>query len=190
MGPVNEAHLQFCASDDWRQMVEELVIPAALGDIDLGDDVLEIGPGPGFTTDVVRTRVPQLTAVEIDTDLAASLTRRLAGTNVAVVRGDATALDLPADRFSGAISFNMLHHVPTPDGQDRIFAELARVLRRGARLVAADSAPRDQLDDFHRDDTWNPIDPASLPDRLTAAGFTGIEVGGYELGWTCTATAS
>jgi SAM-dependent methyltransferase len=182
--------MQFCASDDWRRMVEELVIPAALGDLDLGDDVLEIGPGPGFTTDVVRTRVERLTTVEIDPGLAASLTRRLTGTNVEVVHGDATALDLPGDRFSSAISLNMLHHVPTGDAQDRVFAELARVLRRGGRLVAADSAPRDQLDDFHRGDTWNPIDPAALADRLTTAGFTAIEVGGYDLGWTCTAIAA
>jgi SAM-dependent methyltransferase len=131
----------------------------------------------------------RLTAVEIDPRLADALSTRLEGTNVAVVQGDATTLDLTSDRFSGAVSFNMLHHVPTLDEQDRIFAELARALRRGGCLVAADSAPRDQLDDFHKDATWNPIDPAGLPDRLTTAGFTVIEVGTYDLGWTCTATA-
>jgi len=34
------------------------------------DDVSEIGPGPGFTTDVLRQRVAHLTAVEIDDVLA------------------------------------------------------------------------------------------------------------------------
>jgi SAM-dependent methyltransferase len=138
----------------------------------------------------VRTRVARLTTVEIDAGLAESLAHRLAGTNVEVLRGDASALALPGDRFSSAISFNMLHHVPTGDAQDRIFVELARVLRRGGRIVAADGAPRDQLDDFHKGDTWNPIDPADLGGRLTTAGFTAIEVGAYDLGWTCTAVAA
>ena len=85
-------------------MVEELVLPAALADVDLGGDVLEIGPGPGFTTDVLRTRAERLTAVEIDPPLADALARRLAGTNVKVIEGDASALDLPSDRFTGAAS--------------------------------------------------------------------------------------
>jgi 16S rRNA A1518/A1519 N6-dimethyltransferase RsmA/KsgA/DIM1 with predicted DNA glycosylase/AP lyase activity len=87
--------MEFCASPEWRQMVEEIVLPAALRDLDLGDDVVEIGPGPGFTTDVLRTRVEHLTAVEIDPVLAEPLRERLAGTNVDVIEGDATSLDLP-----------------------------------------------------------------------------------------------
>jgi SAM-dependent methyltransferase len=83
----------------------------------------------------------------------------------------------------------MLHHVPTTEEQNRIFAELGRVLQAGGLLIAADSAPRDQLDDFHKDDTWNPIDPDELPARLGAAGFEAVDVRSYELGWTCAARA-
>jgi SAM-dependent methyltransferase len=184
---VNAAHLEFCASPEWRQMVEELVLPATLRDFDLGGDVVEVGPGPGFTTDVLRTRTARLTAVELDADLARRLADRLAGGNVDVVRGDATDLRLPTGRFTGAVSCNMLHHVPTDDAQDRVFTELARVLRPGGLLLAADSAPRDQLDAFHEGDTYHPVDPDVLPSRLTAAGFEGIEVREYELGWTCAA---
>lgn len=164
-------------------------MPAAMRDVDLGDDVVEIGPGPGFTTDVLRMHAARLTAVEIDPALAQSLRDRLAGTNVDVIEGDATALDFPDDRFSGAASFNMLHHVPTADAQDAIFGELARVLRAGGLLVAADSAPRDALDDFHAGDTYNPIDPDALDARLTAAGFADIEIRLYDLGWICAARA-
>jgi SAM-dependent methyltransferase len=184
---MNAAHLEFCASPEWRQMVEEMVLPEALTGVHLGDDVIEIGPGPGFTTDVLRTRAAQLTAVEIDPVLARPLAERLAGTNVTVIEADATSLDLPSDRFTGAGCFNMLHHVPTDDAQDRIFAELVRVLRAGGALVMADGDPRIEVDSFHEGDTYHPIAAAALAPRLAAAGFDAIDVRPYDLGWTCRA---
>jgi SAM-dependent methyltransferase len=171
----------------WRQMVEEMVLPEALRDVELGDDVLEIGPGPGFTTDVLRTRTERLTAVEIDDALAADLARRLEGTNVEVIHADASTLDLADDRFTGATSFNMLHHVPTDELQGRIFSEIARVLRPDGVFVAADGDPRLDVDDFHIGDTYHPIAVEDIPGRLTAAGFGAIEARSYELGWVCVA---
>ena len=50
--PMNEAH-EYCGSDEWRQMIREVILPWALGETDLGDDVLEVGPGYGATTDVL-----------------------------------------------------------------------------------------------------------------------------------------
>ena len=44
-----------------------------LATVDLGDDVLEVGPGYGATTDVFRERVGSLTSVEIDPVLADEL---------------------------------------------------------------------------------------------------------------------
>lgn len=185
---MNAAHLDFCSSHDWRQMVEEIVLPAALRDVDLGDDVLEVGPGPGFTTDVLRERTARLTAVEIDAALASALAERLAGTNVVVIEGDATELDLPDGRFTGATSFNMLHHVPSDEAQDRIFSELARVLRAGGVFVAADADSAEDLSGFHEGDTYHPIDPDRLEARLVAAGFSEIDVRLYDLGWVCSAS--
>ena len=185
---MNAGHMEFCLSDDWRQMLEELVLPPALEAVDLGDDVLEIGPGPGFTTDVLRQRAARLTAVEIDPLLYEPLAERLTGTNVDVVNGDATALDLPDDRFSAAASFNMLHHVPTTEAQDAVFGELARVLRPGGLLVAVDGVDSEGTRLFHEGDNYNPIDPDALPGRLTAAGFTSIDVELYDLGWICHAS--
>jgi SAM-dependent methyltransferase len=184
---VNRAHLDFCGSDDWRQLVEDLVMPAALADVELGDDVLEIGPGPGFTTDVLRARTTNVTAVEIDEALAAALAARLQGTNVVVVRGDATALDFPAGRFSAVASFNMLHHVPSSPAQDRIFRELARVLRPGGVLVAADGVHSEATEAFHEGDTYNPIEAEAVAPRLHEAGFREVDVRTFDLGWVCRA---
>jgi SAM-dependent methyltransferase len=136
---MNQRHLEFCASAEWADIVETEILPWAVGDLDLGDDVLEVGSGPGLTTDVLRRRVPRLTAVEIDPDLARSLKERLRDSNVQVIRADATRLPLESGRFSAATSFAMLHHVPSRELQDGLLAELCRVLRPGGLLVGSDA---------------------------------------------------
>ena len=78
----------------------------------------------------------------------------------------------------------MLHHVPTIERQDRLFAEVARVLRAGAPLVASDSLASEALAAHHEGDTYNPVDPATLPARLGAAGFSAVDVRTNEFGWT------
>jgi SAM-dependent methyltransferase len=184
---VNDDHKVGCASDEWRAMVRENIIPWAVGAADLGDDVLEVGPGYGATTDVLRERVAHLTAVEIDEELASALAEKLRNTNVDVIVGDATALDLPDSRFTGATSFSMLHHVHSDDAQDRLFAEVARVLRPGAVFVASDSLDSPGLREFHHDDIFVPIDPNDLQRRLGDAGFVDIEVRENEWAWTAQA---
>lgn len=186
---MNQAHLEFCASPQWRQVVEETILPEALRGVVLGDDVIEVGPGPGLTTDVLRALTARLTAVEFDSDLAGALATRLAGTNVEVICGDATAMDVADNRFSGAASFHMLHHIPTTDAQDSVFAELARVLEPGGVLVAADGVENEGTRQFHTDDVYNPIDPGSLERRLTRSGLGSVDVRVYDLGWICTAAA-
>ena len=170
--------------------MRDVILPWAMVGVGLGDDVLEVGPGYGAVTDVLCQSVPRLTSVEIDGELAAMLTERFAAlSTVQIVHGDATALDEPDGRFSGAACFTMLHHVPTPELQDRLFAEVARVLRAGAVLVASDSLASDVLASNHDGDTYNPVDPASLPGRLAAAGFAEIEVRTNEFGWAAIAHA-
>jgi SAM-dependent methyltransferase len=186
---VNEAHRQ-CGSDEWRAMMRDVILPWALGEADLGEDVLEVGPGYGATTDVLCRSVPRLTSVEIDDALAAMLTERFEGfPSVEIVHGDATDLTYADDRFSGAACFTMLHHVPTAEQQDRLFAEVARVLRPGALLVASDALASDELAAHHEGDTYNPVDPASLTARLEAAGFADVEVRANEFGWAVVARA-
>jgi SAM-dependent methyltransferase len=185
---VNRNH-DACGSEEWRVVVRDVIIPWALGDGDLGDDVLEVGPGFGATTDVFRERVARLTAVEIDPELAARLRARLAGTNVEVVEGDATALGFDDDRFSGATCFSMLHHVPSSELQDRLFAQVARVMRAGGLFVASDSLPSDELAELHEGDTYVPVDPDGLAARFERAGFEHVEVRTNEYGWAARATA-
>jgi SAM-dependent methyltransferase len=176
-------HLQFLASPEWAQMLETDLLPWVLDVADLGEDVLEVGPGPGLTTDLLRSRTAKLTAVELDEQLARSLARRLSGTNVEVVHADATDSGLASDRFSAATCFSMLHHMPSPELQDRLFRELHRMLRRSGTLVAADSLDSDLIRQFHVDDVFVPVPPDTLGARLGDAGFTDvvIDVGDYQM---------
>ena len=179
---MNEAHLQFLASPEWARMLETDLLPWVEAAGDLGDDVLEIGPGPGLTTDLLRDRVQHLTAIELDQDLAEPLRARLAGTNVDVICADATTVALDADRYSTATCFSMLHHMPSADQQDQLFAAVHRAVRPGGMFIGVDSLDIDVIRAGHVDDTFVPVDPRTLPDRLTAAGFddTTIDVGDYQ----------
>ncbi|MHA6626831.1 class I SAM-dependent methyltransferase [Pseudonocardia sichuanensis] len=173
---MNEEHLRLCASAEWAQLVADDLLPWVLGEDELGPDVLEIGAGPGLVTDLLVQRAPQVTAVELDPDLADALRRRMVGRPVEVVTADATAMPLPSARFSAVACFTMLHHIPDVDGQDRALAEIARVLRPGGLLVGTDGEDTPARRALHVDDVFTPIDPATLGARLTAAGFADADV--------------
>ena len=172
---VNQAHLEFLASPAWARWLEDELLPWIQNVGDLGDDLLEIGPGPGLTTDLLRALVPRMTAVELDTALAGALTDRMAGTNVDVVHADATDSKLPSDRFSTVACFSMLHHIPSAAGQDRLFSEVHRMLRPGGLFVATDSRDLDVIRAFHENDIFVPVGER-VGERLATAGFIGIEV--------------
>jgi SAM-dependent methyltransferase len=179
---VNEKHLELCSGAEWAEAVRRWIIPWVLDGLDLGDDVLEVGPGPGRTTEVLADLVPRLTAIEIDPSLAASLAGRMAAGGVQVVQGDATALPWDGGRFSAVLSFTMLHHLPSSAGQDRLFAEAARVLRPGGVLAGTDSLDGEEFRELHVGDICVPVDPAGLAGRLEEAGFGQVEVEVNEYG--------
>lgn len=163
--------MRICSSPEWAEFVERELLPWALDGLDLGGDVLEVGPGPGLTTDVLRRLVPRLTAVEADERLAAELGERLAGANVEVIHGDGTRLPFAAGRFTAATMFTMLHHVPSAALQDTLLAEVRRVLHPGGILVGTDSMDTPSRRELHADDTFLPVDPAGWEARMLAAGF-------------------
>lgn len=188
---MNDSHLQFLASPEWAELLRTDLLPWVEEAGDLGDDVLEVGPGPGLTTDLLRSRVIRLVAVELDPTLAGPLADRLAGTNVEVRCADATASGLEAGRFSTVTCFTMLHHMPSAAHQDRLFAEVHRLLRPGGRFLGMDSLDIDVIRAGHVDDIFVPVDPATLAGRLTAAGFDPprIDVGDYKFRFVATKPA-
>jgi SAM-dependent methyltransferase len=175
---VNREHIEGLASDQWAAFLADDLLPWVFDDeIDLGANALEIGPGPGRTTDLLSARHERLTAVEVDEELASNLAKRFGdGSNVSVHHADAAEMPFGDASFSGACCFIMLHHVPTPEHQDRLFAEVKRVLAPGATFIGADASPSDELASRHLDDTYNPVDPSTLEPRLARAGFVDVRV--------------
>ncbi len=173
---MNAYHRRFCRSAKWAQQLENTVLPWVTRDYDLGGDLLEIGPGPGMATNILKDRVPNLTAIEIDPRLAQTLKERLAGTNVDVVEGDATAMPFDDNRFSAAISMTMLHHVPSADLQDQLLRETWRTLQPGGVFVGSDSTVNLKFRLIHTFDTMVAVDPVTFATRLENAGFTEVAI--------------
>lgn len=170
---MNKGHAELCSSRRWAKFIQDEVLPAALGTAALKSPALEIGPGYGAATEVLADAT-ELTAIEIDDRLADRLAKRYPQVNV--VYGDASAMPFDDRTFEAAFSFTMLHHVHTSAEQDALFAEAHRVLAPGSVFAGSDSIASKGLHAFHHHDTYTPVDPAALPDRLTAAGFADVDV--------------
>ncbi len=152
------------------------VLPWVLEGVDLSGPVLELGPGPGLVTEaLVRYGVEDLTSLEID-PVAAERLRDRYGDRVTVQTGDAAAMPFEDGRFSVVVCCTMLHHVPTAAAQDALLRESHRVLRPGGVMAGSDSRTSLRFRLFHLFDTHNPVDPLAFDRRLTAAGFSAVEV--------------
>ncbi|ORW64654.1 class I SAM-dependent methyltransferase [Mycobacterium saskatchewanense] len=172
---MNLVHRLRCSSTGWAETVAGQLLPWALDEVQLGARTLELGPGYGATLRALIDRAGSLTAVEVDAAMADRLERRY-GERARIVHGDGSATGLPGDHFSSVVCFTMLHHVPSAQLQDRLFAEAFRVLEPGGAFAGSDGVPSWAFRLLHVADTYNPVAPKDLPARLQAAGFADIRV--------------
>jgi ubiquinone/menaquinone biosynthesis C-methylase UbiE len=160
---VNRAHGLVCSSRWWARSVERELLPWGLAGVELGEDVLEIGPGFGATTRVLARRPGSLTALELSSSYCERLRRHL-DASVEVVQADATEMPFADGRFTGVVCFTMLHHVPSRELQDRLLAEASRVLRAGGTFAGTDSIGDGRAFRLlHVRDTLVPVAPMSCP---------------------------
>lgn len=171
---MNRNHSRLCSSQRWLRHIGEDVVAPIQRRARLGKCMLEIGPGPGAATEHLRHLVQRLTVLELEAAAAAALEERYRGQNIEVLCGDASAMEFADACFDSVGAFTMLHHVPTPQLQDRILREVFRVLRPGGVFVGSDSLPSTGGHTFHRGDVYNPVEPAAFFTRLQTAGFSSV----------------
>ena len=172
---MNILHTVFCRSDFWKDKLAQ-GLPWVLEGVPLGANVLEIGPGPGFTTEIIKGDCDNLTVLEIDPKYVKALKEKFKGDKIRVFEGDATKLPLPDKTFSSVVAFTMLHHIPTQEMQNKVFKEAFRILNSGGFFIASDSCASPTLKLFHLFDNYNPIDPKTINPRLEKTGFANVRV--------------
>lgn len=79
-----------------------------------GDALVEIGPGEGALTRPLLARIPSLTAVEIDRDLAAALVAEFPPERLRVIVADALDYDFSALPTGLRVVGNLPYNVSTP----------------------------------------------------------------------------
>jgi SAM-dependent methyltransferase len=175
---MNILHRWFCSSSLWKKTVGEHILPWVLEGLELGPNVLEVGPGYGAVTEWLCSRVDHLTCVEIDGTLAEKLRLRLRTQcqNLTVLCESATDMSFRDSAFDAIVCFIMLHHVPSTVLQDQLLAEVARILRPGGIFAGTDSRYSRFFGLLHLFDTMVIVEPSSFSDRLRAAGFEDIQV--------------
>src|SRR5215469_3471788 len=169
---MNTDHEDLCGSPEWAAWLQSEILPAVTAGIDLGHEMLEIGPGPGAATAWLCEHVASLTVLETDTTAAKALATRHRG--VTVDTGDAARMPYGDESFDSVGSFTMLYHVPTAAEQYQILSEALRVLRPGGTLPGSDSLASTGLHHSHAGDTDRPVDPAVLLVWLRTLGFTPV----------------
>jgi SAM-dependent methyltransferase len=125
---------------------------------------LDVGCGTGALAYALAPHVREVVGVDSSAELLAAARER-APANATFIDGDATALSFGWGEFDLVGCLRVLHHVRRPE---LVVAELARVMRRGGRLLLADQLGdvdpirSIEFDNFER--LRNPSHTRLLPD--------------------------
>lgn len=120
--------------DDYPQMLAEL-------ELEPFEDVLDVGCGTGAVLELLHEQYPhkQLTGLDLTPKMIeVACAKQL--DNINFIVGDAENLPFEPQSFDAVLCSNSFHHYPHPD---RFFAEAARVLRPGGRLILRDYTSND-----------------------------------------------
>lgn len=152
-----------------------------------GEQVLDVGAGPGFLVAEMAEQVGptgHVTGLDISDSMVALARQRCAqgpvGSRTAIVKGDAAALPFPSASFDVGVSTQVYEYVPSISAA---LAELHRVLRPGGRVLildtdwdsvvwhAHDQARMRRVLTAWKERFADPYLPRTLARRLEDAGF-------------------
>ena len=115
--------------------------PFALGTLEPGEAVLDVGSGAGTDSLVAAQMVGsegRVTGVDMTQEMLAkarAAAAEMRATNVEFVEGEVETLPFEAESFDVVISNGVIDLVPD---KDAVFSEIHRVLRPGGRIQIAD----------------------------------------------------
>ncbi|HVS45026.1 MAG TPA: methyltransferase domain-containing protein [Candidatus Dormibacteraeota bacterium] len=157
-----------------------------------GEDILDVGCGPGFYVAELLDRVgPEGTVVGVDSSpqmLGLAAHRCEGHANVAFHEAPATSLPVDDAGFDAALSVQVLEYV---GDVDTALAEMRRALRPGGRVVlwdidwstvtwhSSDAARMDRVLRAFEAHLTHPTLPRTLAARLRSLGFDGVTAEGH-----------
>lgn len=168
------------ASRRWDRLRAELFgttchLHALLALIDPALVVGDLGCGTGQVSVLLAPHVARVVGVDSSPDMLEAARARAVGlSHVEFRRGSLEALPLGTGELDAAVMALVLHHVPDPA---RAFAECARVLRPGGRVLVVDMFPHDRAEYRQQmGHIWLGFPETQVRKLLAGAGFTGIRL--------------
>ena len=135
----------------------------------------DLGCGTGQTTAALAPYVGRVVAVDESSAMLSAARRRLAEReNVELRSGRLEDLPVEDGELDAAILSLVLHFVVDPAA---VFAEAARALRPGGRLLVVDMVPHEREEyRITMGHLWLGFEAAQVTGWLESAGFTGVRV--------------
>lgn len=154
-----------------EQFGERWMAPLALACIDgRGRHIADLGCGTGHLLPSLAATGARVTGIDRESAMLEVARQRTAGlSSVTLAQGNLDALPLPDHSIDLAVMAFVLHHIRDLPS---VFAEVTRVLKKGARAIVLDMTAHDRTD-FHR--TMGHVhagfSPAQLGDLAMDAGL-------------------
>jgi ArsR family transcriptional regulator len=168
------------AAGQWDHLREELFgdtfsLWAVLGLIDPTMVIGDLGCGTGLLAETIAPYVRRVIAVDASPDMLDAARQRLAeAPNVDVRQGDLESLPINASALDAAILSLVLHYSPAPP---RALAEVARVLRRGGRVLVVDMLPHERQEYRQQmGHIWLGFSEKQITKFLNGVGFGQVRV--------------
>ena len=135
---------------------------------------LDVGCGSGQTMVWLRELFPRWRFVGLD--VASEGLAAARGLGQDVMKASALSLPLPSRSVDLVVTFDVLQHLPHPDGDSEALVEMRRVLRERGLLLIRTNA---QAVPYTEDDPaamFRKYEPAELQRKLEGAGFDVIRL--------------
>ena len=166
------------SAGEWDELRVELFgasaeLTAVFGLLDPEWVVGDLGCGTGRTAEQLAEWVGSVIAVDSSAPMIEESRRRLSRFgNVDLRQGELERLPIADDELDAALMVLVLHHLASPE---KAFAEVARCLKPGGRLVVLDMVPHDRVEyQQQMGHQWLGFPEGELTAWLERAGFQSI----------------